>query len=71
MQKEQSVSIIIIPLKYTISSFNTSFPFSFQVFMSNIIHKTLTWTTSIHIGYTWTYCLLEYLLSIPLPKTNI
>jgi len=55
MQKEQSISVIIIPLKYSISSFNTTFPFSFQVLMSNIIHKGLTWTTSIHIGHTWTY----------------
>jgi len=67
MQKEQSILVIIIPLKYSISSF----PFSFQVLMSNIIHKDLTWTTSIHIGHTWTYRLLEDSLSMPLSETNI
>jgi len=59
MQKEQSISVIRIPLKPSISSFNTNFSFSFQVLMSNIIHKGLTWTTSIHIDHTWTYCLPE------------
>jgi len=67
MQKEQSISVIIISLKYSISSFNTSFSFSFQVLMSNIIHKDLTWTASIHIGHTWTYRLLEDSLSMSLP----
>jgi len=71
MQKEQSISVIRIPLKPSLSSFNISFSFSFQVVMSNIIHKGLTWTTSIHIGHTWTYHLSEDLLSMPLPQTNI
>jgi len=39
MQKEQSISVIRIFLKSIISSFYISFPFSFQVLMSNIIHK--------------------------------
>jgi len=52
MQEEQSISVIRILLKPSISSFNTSFPFSFQVLKSNIIRKGLTWTTSIHIGHT-------------------
>jgi len=52
MQIEQSVSIIRISLKSSISSLNASFHFSFQVLMSNIIHKGLTWTTSIHTSHT-------------------
>jgi len=52
MQIEQSISVIRISLKSSISSFTTSFPFSFEVLISNIIHKGLTWTTSIHIGHT-------------------
>jgi len=52
MQIEQSISVIRIYLKFSISSFNASFHFSFEVLMSNIIHKGLTWTTSIHIGHT-------------------
>jgi len=46
MQNEQIISFIRIPLMSSISSFNTSFSFSFQVLISNIIHKGLTWTTS-------------------------
>jgi len=52
MQIEHSISVIRISLKSSISSFNTSFPFSFQVLMLNIIHKGLISTTSIHIGHT-------------------
>jgi len=52
MQIEQSISVIRFSLKSNISSFNTGFLFPFQVLMSNIIYKGLTWTTSIHIGHT-------------------
>jgi len=52
MQIEKNISVIRISLKSSISSFNTSFPFSLQVLMSNIIHTGLTWTASIHIGHT-------------------
>jgi len=71
MRKEQSISVIRIPLKPSLSSFNTSFSFSFQVLISNMIHKGLTWTTSIYIGHTWTYRLPKDSLRIPLPETNI
>jgi len=39
--------------------------------MSNIIHEGLTWTTSIHIGHTWTYRLSKHSLSMHLLETNI
>jgi len=34
MQKEQGISVIRIPLKLSVSSFNTSYSFPFQVLMS-------------------------------------
>jgi len=63
MKKEQIILVIRIPLKSSILNLNTSLPFSFQILMSNIIHKGFTWahhTYMSHLGLSSSRKLIKY-----------